>query len=317
MDTTKIRWVIAHEPAYLFYRVAEDFRRLVNQHQDAVNIDIEILTNSEYNDKYQPADPITRSNLWNALHDNTVQITQVQTTKLAHEFNPRMRVLDLPYLFRDHDHVQQVLEGEIGQSLLAGFTPESRLTGLAYTYSGGFRLMPFRQSVTTLADVAGQSVRSGMSPIAQDTMAAFGFKPVKTEIDEVSQAVTSGEVIGAEHVAQRLYPDQCEQWIDTIIDTEHSLFLTSIVVNTDWWNALPGHVRSIFMSAALEAARNERELSIRDGQDSLERLARSGVKVVRPDQQEKQRLKDSVGPVYTKYQDVLGADLIDSIRSQH
>lgn len=316
MDTTKIRWVIAHEPAYLFYRVAEDFRRLVNQHRDAVNIDIEILTNTEYNDKYQPSDPITRSNLWNALHDNTVQITQVQTTKLAQQFNPSMRVLDLPYLFRDHDHVQQVLEGEIGRSLLAGFTPESRLTGLAYTYSGGFRLMPFRQSVSTLADVAGQAVRSGMSPIAQDTMAAFGFQPVKTEIDEVSQAVTSGEVVGAEHVAQRLYPDQCERWIDTIIDTEHSLFLTSIVVNTDWWNGLPDRVRDIFMSAALEAARNERELSIRDGLASLDRLAQSGVKIVRPDAQEKQRLKDSVQSVYAKYQDSLGPDLIDSIRSQ-
>ena len=55
---TKIRWVIAHEPAYLFYRVAEDFKNLVNQHKDIVNIDIEILTNLEYNARYSPAEPV-------------------------------------------------------------------------------------------------------------------------------------------------------------------------------------------------------------------------------------------------------------------
>lgn len=317
MEQTNIRWVIAHEPAYLFYRVAEDFRRLVNQKSDSVKIDIEILTNVEYNDKYQPAEPITRSNLWNALHDNTVQITQVQTTKLAAHANPDMAVLDMPYLFADHDHAQRVLEGEVGRHLLEGFDSKSKLKGLAFTYSGGFRLMPFKQSVASLAEVAGQTVRSGMSPIAQDTMRAFGFQPVSTEIDEVSAVIQTGQAVGAEHVAQRLYPDGCEQWIDTIIDTQHSLFLTSIVVNTDWWNGLPQSVRSVFAECAIEAARNERALSIKDGLDSLARLAQSGVKIVEPSRDQKQDLQTAVVPVYEKYQTSFSQDLISKIRSQH
>lgn len=301
MKQLKLRWVIAHEPAYLFYRVAEDFKRLVNQHQDAVNVDIEILTAEEYNKKYNPAEAVNRHNLWKLLQDGTVQITQMQTTSLAQQFNRQMHVLDLPYLFDNHDQAQQALEGDVGQYLLNNFDSASKLKGLAYTYSGGFRLMPFKGSVSTLAEVAGQSVRSGMSKIAQDTMRAFGFDPVPTEIDEVSAVIKSDKAVGAEHVAQRLFPDQCEDWINTIIDTEHSLFLTSIVVNIDWWNELDSKVQSVFMDCALQAARNERELSVQDGVRSLEKLQQQGVKVIQLTEQQKQDLRAKVQDIYTKY----------------
>ena len=59
----KIKWVIAHEPAYLFLRVAEDFQRIVNKKSKDVKIDIEILTADDYNKKYQPTEPVSRLNL--------------------------------------------------------------------------------------------------------------------------------------------------------------------------------------------------------------------------------------------------------------
>ena len=315
MENIKLRWVIAHEPAYLFYRVAEDFKRLVNQYKDVVNVDVEILTNSEYNEKYQPQEAVTRHNLWKLLQDGTVQITQMQTTSLARQFNREMHVLDLPYLFDTHEQAQQTLEGEVGQHLLNNFDKSSKLKGLAYTYSGGFRLMPFTGSVTTLAEVAGSAVRSGMSEIAQDTIRALGFDPVPTEIDEVSSAIKADRAIGAEHVAQRLFPDQCEDWINTIIDTEHSLFLTSIVVNVDWWNSLDQQVQDIFTKCALEAARNERELSIKDGHDSMSKLEAAGVKVIRLSEEEKDELRKKVQPVYEKYgSNYFGTDLVHKIK---
>lgn len=315
MKQIKLRWVIAHEPAYLFYRVAEDFKRLVNQHQEVVNVDIEILTNSEYNEKYSPSEPVTRHNLWKLLQDGTVQITQMQTTSLARQFNRQMHVLDLPYLFDTHEQAQQTLEGKVGQYLLNNFEESSRLKGLAYTYSGGFRLMPFAGTVSTLAEVAGQAVRSGMSEIAQDTIRAFGFDPVPTEIDEVSGAIKADKAIGAEHVAQRLFPDQCQDWINTIIDTEHSLFLTSIVVNLDWWNNLDQQVQDIFTACAVEAARNERQLSIKDGQDSINQLQRTGVKVIKLNQYQKRQLRQQAQTVYDKYTNLyFEQSLVDTIR---
>lgn len=314
MKQIKLLWVIAHEPAYLFYRVAEDFQKLVNRYKDIVNVEIEILTNSEYNKKYNPDEPVDRHNLWKLLQDGTVQITQMQTTSLSRQFNKQMHVLDMPFLFDTHDQVQTVLEGKVGQYLLNNFDNSSRLKGLAFTYSGGFRLMPFAGSVVSLDELVGESIRSGMSPIAQETIKAFGFTPVPTEIDKVTDAINGNQVVGAEHVAQRLFPDQCETWVNTIINTKHSIFLTSIVVNVDWWNSLDQQVQDIFASCAVEAARNERALSIQDGQESIDKLISNGVNFIDLDEVATQKLRKCADSVYEKFNDFFEAGLIDKIK---
>ena len=315
MEIKKIQWIIAHEPAYLFYRVANDFKQIINTLSQDIKIDLEILTAEEYNDRYQPSVPATKQNLWRFLRDNTVQIAQMQTTSLAKQFNPKMYVYDMPYLFNDHDHAADVLEGEIGVELLNSFTPESRLKGLAYTYSGGFRLMPFKDRVSSLGELAGQSVRSGMSPIMQETVRTLGFNPVPTEIEEVSSVVKSGQVVGAEHVAQRLLPDQCENWMGSIIDTEHSLFLTSIVVNLDWWDSLDTKVQNLFLEAARQAARNERDLSIRDGEASLANLQSKGVNYIKLDNTELDKLRDQTKSVYKTFENnYFDTELVEKIR---
>jgi TRAP-type C4-dicarboxylate transport system substrate-binding protein len=314
MKTLNLKWIIAHKPVYLFQRVAEDFKCLVNAKSNDVKIDIEILTAEEYNAKYNPPEPATRHNLWKFLQDNTVQLAQMQTTSLARQANKQMHVLDMPYLFESHDHATEILEGEIGQQLLNNFDKSSGIKGLAFTYSGGFRLMPVAGKVTTLGEIASEQIRSGMSPIAQDTIKALGCVPVPTEIDEVSDAVISGKAVGAEHVAQRLLPDQCDDWIKTIIDTQHSLFLTSIVVNVDWWNALDASVQQIFNESALESARNERALSLKDGAESLATLEQNGVNLIELTAEEKNELRQRTETVYSKYQDYFEPGLVSSIR---
>jgi TRAP-type C4-dicarboxylate transport system substrate-binding protein len=301
MKSIKLTWVIAHEPKYLFYRVAEDFKNIVNDLSKDIQIDIEILTDDEFNSRYSPKVSANRHNLWKFLQDNSVQIAQMQTTSLARQFNREMHVLDMPYLFDTHEQVSEVLDGDVGKYLLNNFDKESKLKGLAFTYSGGFRLLPVNSSVSSLSELVGSNIRSGMSEIAQETMKALGFSPVPTEIDETSDAVLSGKAVGAEHVAQRLLPDNCDQWIDTIIDTKHSLFLTSIVVNNDWWNNLPYKVQEIFSIAAIEAAKNERDLSIKDGNESLNKLKAAGVNVISLSDLQINELKEKTKSVYEKY----------------
>jgi TRAP-type C4-dicarboxylate transport system substrate-binding protein len=296
-----LTWIIAHEPKYLFYRVAEDFQRIVNEKSKKIQINIDIVTDDEYNDRYNPETPANRHNLWKFLQNNSVQIAQMQTTSLARQFNKNMHILDMPYLFNTHDQASDILDSEIGENLLNNFEKQSNLKGLAFTYSGGFRLLPINKSVASFDEILGSSIRSGMSHIAQDTIKSLGFEPVPTEIDETSEAVKSGKAIGGEHVAQRLFPDNCDEWIKTIIDTKHSLFLTSIVVNLDWWNSLDKDIQEIFKDAASEAAKNERELSIQDGLKSIENFKNRGVNYIELSNDEINSLKKLVQPVYEKY----------------
>ena len=121
MKTINLTWIIAHEPAYLFYRVAADFAKIVNSKSNNTQIKINIITADEYNKLNSSGDKVTKHNLWKLLQNNKVQIAQMQTTSLARQFNKQMHIFDMPYLFNDHDHAAEVLEGKIGTDLLNNF----------------------------------------------------------------------------------------------------------------------------------------------------------------------------------------------------
>jgi len=316
MKNINLKWVIAHKPAYLFFRVAEDFAKIVNEKSKNFNVSIEIMTAEDYNEKYMPNEPITRHNLWKLLRDNTVQVTQMTTSGLSRQFNKQMQVFDLPYIFRDHEHAAEVLEGEVGNYLLNNFDASSKLKGLAYTYSGGFRLLPVGKEVSCLADIAGLPVRSGLNPQSIDTVRALGGEPVPADLEETRRLVMEGQVAASEYVTPRIIPDGGQDWVKTIIDTEHSLFLTSIVVNIDWWSALPRELQEVFVESAIEAARNERALSIKDGEESLETLKNMGVKVIKPDDHEMADLRVRGKSIQDFYaQEYFEPGLVDKIRS--
>ena len=149
------------------------------------------------------------------------------------------------------------------------------------------------------------------------SLTSFGVTPVAGELERVKELVQNNDAVGAEYVSQRILPDQQDEWINTIINTEHSLFMTNILVNTDWWNSLSVELQEIFEEAALEAARNERELSVNDGKQSLETLKAQGVEVIELSAEEKEELKTRSAWIYEKYNDsYFEPGLIKSIQIQ-
>lgn len=318
---TKIRWVIAHDPLYLFLRAAEHFQEEVNARSKNHKIEVEIMTPTQYADRYGWPDAEKANNdefrfnqLYSLMQEGKVEMSQLVTTNLAAKFNKDMHVLDMPFLFEDHDHATRALEGEPGKKLLTSFPKESNIRGLAFTYSGGFRCMPLNKQVKSLADLVGEPVRTGMNPMARDTFAALGATPVSMELGAMNQAVATEQVVGGESAWPRIYPCEQNTFSLTVLDTGHSLFLTSIIVSETWWNSLDDELRTIISDAAIAAGRRERERSVEDGEDAKIKLAREGVAVVSLSNEEKNQFKSLTAPLYEKYQDFFSPGLVDSIR---
>ena len=153
MKTTKIRWVIAHEPLSLFVRAAEDFQRFVNEAQSAEKIEVEVMTLGEYSMKYNDGVLVTKHDLLDLMEQGKIEMSQMYTTWLAEDIEHDMLALEMPFIFEDHDHATRVLEGEVGESLLEKITEKSNVRGMAFTYSGGFRNIITDKPVTSLKDL--------------------------------------------------------------------------------------------------------------------------------------------------------------------
>ena len=156
MKTTTIRWVIAHEPLDLFLRAAKDFQDYLNEAQSVEKIEVEVMTLSEYSQKYNDGVVVTKHDLLDLMEQGKIEMNQMYTTWLAERYDHDMLALDMPYIFEDHDHATRVLEGEVGEYLLDKITEKSNVRGMAFTYSGGFRNVVSSKSVSTLQDLTDE-----------------------------------------------------------------------------------------------------------------------------------------------------------------
>ena len=154
---TKIRWVIAHEPLSLFVRAAKDFQDYVNAAQSAEKIDIEIMTLSEYSERYNDGVLVTKHDLLDHMKQGKIEMSQLYTTWLAEQFDNDMLALDMHFIFQDHDHATRVLEGEVGEYLLDKITANSNVRGMAFTYSGGFRNLITNKKVDSLKSLSDEA----------------------------------------------------------------------------------------------------------------------------------------------------------------
>ena len=191
----KIRWLIAHQPQELFVRTARAFSEELNKYC-AGDLEIEILTYSDYVEKYNEIAGLENmkhrgddeetfeagiSAFWNALFESQIEMSQMQVVRVAdhhYDFN----ALDLPFLFEDHDHVQRVVEGPIGQKLCAELGRKSGVTGLAFTYSGGYRVIGSHEPICTLAELKQQEKNSNKEENNKNKKSKFKIRPlVKVE----------------------------------------------------------------------------------------------------------------------------------------
>jgi len=154
---TKIRWVIAHEPLSLFVRAAKDFQDYVNAAQSAEKIEVEVMTLSEYSERYNNGVLVTKHDLLDLMEQGKIEMSQLYTTWLAEHFDNDMLALDMPFIFQDHDHATRVLEGEVGEYLLDKITANSNVRGMAFTYSGGFRNLIANKKVNSLKNLADET----------------------------------------------------------------------------------------------------------------------------------------------------------------
>ena len=309
-----IRWVLAHEPIELFLRAARKFKATMEETAPG-RLNYEILTLSEYADKYKPGQTITKHDLLQLMEDGEIEMSQMYTSTLGRKHHRDMWALDMPFLFRDHDHAKDVLEGDIGKSLLKGLNDKTNVHGLAFTYSGGFRMIPANVELHKIEDFKGQELRCNKSPIAEETLSSVGAIPVPIELEQINEGVQNGIIVGGESTYPRFYGLKQNEFMNTINDAEHSLFLTSIIVAKDFWNDIDEDLQEKIQDASFDAARAERVWSVEDIDIVKSKCQKDDIDVVTMKQSDRDRFKKATEHLYDKFDDMFSIGLLDSIKA--
>jgi TRAP-type C4-dicarboxylate transport system substrate-binding protein len=312
-QTNKIKWLIAHEPVHLFLRTAQAFAEEVRTATDG-EIDIEILTATEYADKFNDG---LKDNPMVYMERGDLEMSQLHISQLWKWNVPAFMALELPFLFKDHDHATRVLEGPIGRDMLNALATKSPARGLEFTYSGGFRIVASDEEINSLADFKNLSFYTGTNPIGIDTIEAIGGIADPHAIEDYWTSIhTEGDRHDAvDTTVPRLLATVKKTMKRYVTDTKHSLFLTSIIVSEKWWSSLSDELKSKLSAAAQNAARLERKWSIEDAEEiASQDPAETGVYYKELSQEEMAKFEALTAPLYDKYNGMFMPNLVEQIR---
>jgi TRAP-type C4-dicarboxylate transport system substrate-binding protein len=191
-----------------------------------------------------------------------------------------------PFLFRSYDHAEAVWTGPLGDRLLASVATETqgKLRGLAFSYSGGFRVLVGQTSIRTLEDFKGARIRGNGTSV--DLYKALGVQ--LTEIDRskvagkhpieliVSKQVDLEETeINQFTYFRRSYPEIARN-VKFVNLTRHSMLVTSMVVNEAFFAGLSAPLRDLLSREVRALAVAERKLSVELARRNLETLVKEG-----------------------------------------
>ena len=125
----------------------------------------------------------TERELVELLQIGSLSMTKVSTAAME-GFAPEIKILGQPYLFRDDEHQARVLEGPIGEQLLAA-GEKYWLKGLCFYDAGKRSFYTINTPVEKPEDIQGLKVRVMESPTAVNMVQSFGGSPTPVSFGEL------------------------------------------------------------------------------------------------------------------------------------
>lgn len=216
------------------------------------------------------------------------------------EFVPKLNVLQLPYLYRDADHMWKVLDGEIGEEFLKALDG-SNLVALSWYDAGARNFYTAGKQIQTLEDMDGQKIRVQESGMMIDLIEALGGIPVPMAYAEVYSALQTGVIDGAENNWPS-YESMLHYEVALYYTTsEHNRVPEMQLISQSTWNSLSAADRDILRECARESAEFERSLWKQREKRSKAKVLAAGNQLYEMPAEERARFKAAVLPIYETY----------------
>ncbi|WP_461210834.1 TRAP transporter substrate-binding protein [Desulfocurvus sp. DL9XJH121] len=228
---------------------------------------------------------------------------------LLSSFEETMGVLNMPFLFRDVDHVGKVLDGPIGDQLTANLAKKG-LVVLSYWENGFRHITNSKHPINKPEDLKGLKIRTPSGYIFIDSFKAFGASPAPLAFGELYTALQLGTVDGQENpvahcVTQKFYEVQKYLSLTNHIHVSEPLVMSKII-----FDSLPAAEQQALGDSAREVAQWIRK-EVEKEDDSQLAFLKTKMEVNTAD---RAAFEAASQAIYDKYQDKFG-DLIKRIKA--
>jgi tripartite ATP-independent transporter DctP family solute receptor len=228
---------------------------------------------------------------------------------------PDLMCLEFPFLFRDADEVDAVLDGPIGKTLQAR-CEEKGLVLAVFGENGWRSIATRRKAIHTPADVKDLKVRSQESEINKSFWTSLGAAPTPIPLNEVLSALQTGVIDGFDQTPIYMSAAGWHTQIQHLTLTEHSYQGGCVVYNKRFIDALPDDLRALVLKDGDVQGRRNRRNVREESKKAIAEFERQKIEVVRPTDAERDAFRERTRGVYDTFRDTEAGKLVARIQAQ-
>lgn len=210
---------------------------------------------------------------------------------------PAANVLALPFLFRSTAHLHNVLDGPIGDEILASFEPYG-FVGLTFYDSGARSIYTRNREVRSLADLKGLRIRVQQSDLMVAMIRALGATPVQLPYGQVDTGLATGLIDGAENNWPSYDNFHHYEVAKNYSLSEHSMAPEVLLISKRVYDSFTPEEQAQVRKAAKNSVPYMRELWDALEVTSRQKVEKAGVEVITID---KAPFQAAVAPLYDQF----------------
>ncbi len=223
-------------------------------------------------------------------------------------FSKAAPFIDAPFLFRDLDHWNKVLDADLLKPVAEEINQKAEVMLIGYA-GGGTRNIFVNKPVKNLADMKGLKVRVQGAPIWSKTFSAVGMSPTVIAYNEVYNAIQNGVISAGENEAAGVEQMKFFEVAPELSMTQHAITIRPICFSTKTFNKLDKNLQAAILKAGKEAGAYGRKAESSEDEQKLVALEKAG-KLRRVPFADRAQMIKLTAPVMADYAKEIGAEQI-------
>jgi tripartite ATP-independent transporter DctP family solute receptor len=236
----------------------------------------------------------------------------VVNSSVVSSFSPKADVFNLPFIFRDLQHLYKVSDGEPGQ-IIAKDLETKGLKVLSWWNGAPRHLFNNKRPVNTLEDLKGMKFRVMQSPVSIATFNSLGALATPMSGTEVYSGLQQGVIDGAENNLLFINSSKFYEVANYISLTGHFMEGCPLLMDLNFFNNQSPEIQKAILEAAVDGREAMRRYMEKQMEESRQALLSKGVKI--NEVQDIEEFRKAVEPVYTQMEGKIGKDLIEKVKN--
>ena len=216
--------------------------------------------------------------------------------------------IDAPFLFRDLDHWNKVLDQDLLKPVADEVAQKAQVMLIGYA-GGGVRNIFATKPMHNLAELKGLKVRVQGAPIWSRTFSAIGMSPTVIAYNEIYNAIQNGVINAGENEAAGVEAMKFNEVGPNINLTRHAITIRPICFSGKTFAKLPKDLQDAIVKAGKEAGAYGRQIESSEDQAKLDAMEKAG-KLKQIPFTDRAAMQKLVDPIMAAYAKEIGADQI-------